>query len=141
MHVFCVSFGFFGFLPWKASQTVPLNSLPTIFTAACDIVWPIWRSRWTQCGVQEKNKKKPSPHFQFSTLMNHNQIIHKLPPRFQTNRTAGGGGSLFWLPLPAHLVKKQRVDELARPFISVGQPACLLATGNCIRKNLPGALC
>lgn len=54
----------------------------------CDIVWPIWRSRWTQCEVQRK-KKTRSPHFQFSTLMNHNQIIHKLPPRFQTNRMAG----------------------------------------------------
>lgn len=43
---------------------------------------PVW-------GSKKKKKKTRSPHFQFSTLMNHNQIIHKLPPQFQTNRMAG----------------------------------------------------
>lgn len=109
-----------------ALQSLPLNSLPAIFTAVCDtvrdIVWPIWRSRWTQCVVQ---KKICSPHFQFSTLMNHNQIIHKLPPQFQTNRMAQ---KHVWLRVRVYLVKKQQVDELAQ--LVFGQPA----TGNCITK-------
>lgn len=52
----------------------------------CDIVQPIWYSRWTQYAAQKKNT--PSPHSQFSTLMNHNQMINKLPPQFQTNKMA-----------------------------------------------------
>lgn len=42
--------------------------------------------------------------------MNHNQIIHKLPPQFQTNNVAQ---KHVWLRLWVCLVRKQRVDELA----------------------------
>lgn len=56
-------------------------------------------------------RKTPSPHFQFSTLMNHNQIIHKLPPQFQINNMAR---KRVWLQVWVCLVRKQRVDELAQ---------------------------
>lgn len=36
------------------------------------------------CGSKKKKKEPHSHHFQFSTLMNHNQINHKLLPKFQT---------------------------------------------------------
>lgn len=44
---------------------------------------------------------------------------------------------MFWLRLQAHLVKKERADELASLTFLVGLPAA----GNYIRKHLPGALC
>lgn len=69
--------------------------------------------------------KTPSPHFQFSTLMNHNQIIHKLPPQFQTNNMAQ---RRVWLWVWVYLVRKQQVDELAQ--LVFGQTA----TENCITK-------
>lgn len=93
----------------------------------CDIVCPIWKSRWTQCVVQ----KTRFPHFQFSTLMNHNQIIHKLPPQFQTNNMAQ---KYVWLWVWLYLMMKQQVDELAQ--LVFGQPA----TENCITKSAWGAV-
>lgn len=44
---------------------------------------------------------------------------------------------MFWLRLWAHLVKKERVDGLARLTFLVSPPAA----GNYIGKHLPGALC
>lgn len=64
-------------------------------------------------------RKTPSPHFQFSTLMNHNQIIHKLPPRFQTNNMAQ---KRVWLRVRVWLVRRQHVDELARSGIWSTRP-------------------
>lgn len=64
-------------------------------------------------------RKTPSPHFQFSTLMNHNQIIHKLPPRFQTNNMAQ---KCVWLRVWVWLVRRQHVDELARSGIWSTRP-------------------
>lgn len=64
-------------------------------------------------------RKTPSPHFQFSTLMNHNQIIHKLPPRFQTNNMAQ---KCVWLRVRVWLVRRQHVDELARSGIWSTRP-------------------
>lgn len=76
-------------------------------------------------------RKTPSPHFQFSTLMNHNQIIHKLPPQFQTNNMAQ---KRVWLWVWICLVKRQQVDELAQ--LVFGQPAA----ENCITKSAWGAV-
>lgn len=111
-------------------QSISLNSLPAIFIAVhdavCDIVLPIWMSRWTQCVVD----KTRSSHFQFSTLMNHNQIIHKLLPQMQANNMAQ---KHVWLWVWVYLVKKQQVDELAQ--LVFGRHAA----ENCI-KNLPEVL-
>lgn len=49
--------------------------------------------------------------------MNHNQIIHKLPPQFQTNNMAQ---KYVWLRVWLCLVMKQQVDELAQ--LVFGQP-------------------
>lgn len=50
--------------------------------------------------------------------MNHNQIIHKLPPQLQTNNVAQSHVCLWaWV----HLERMQQVDKLAQ--LAFGQPA------------------
>lgn len=79
------------------------------------------------CGSKKKKKERShSPYFQFSTLMNHNQINHKLLPQFQTDNMAP---EHIWLRVSVYLVKKQQVDNLAQPVF--GQTA----TENCIRES------
>lgn len=111
-----------------ALEPLPLDPLHATFTAACDILRAIWRSRWPQRVVPKKEKKERSHslRFQFSTLMNHNQINHKLLPQFQTDNMAP---KHIWLQVSVYLVKKQQVDKLAQPVF--GQPA----TENCIRES------
>lgn len=62
-------------------------------------------------------KNYPLPTFQFSTLMNRNQIIHKLPPRFQTNNMAQ---KHVWPLVWVCLMGKQQVEKL--PQLVFGQP-------------------
>lgn len=50
--------------------------------------------------------------------MNHNQINHKLLPKFQTVNMAP---KHIWLWVLVYLVKKQQVDKLAQPVF--GKPA------------------
>lgn len=60
-----------------------------------------------QCVVQKKKKKESNfYHFQFSTLLNHNQIIYKLLSKFQTVNMPP---KHVWLQVLVSLVKKKQV--------------------------------
>lgn len=122
----------------QSLQSLPLNSLPALQCVLIQCVILYGQSGRAD-GPSVWLWKTPSPHFQFSTLMNHNQIIHKLPPRFQTNNMAQRH---VWLQVWVCLVRKQRADELAQP--GFGRPyrwklhygislRCFLASllGNC----------
>lgn len=98
-----------------------------IFAALCDTVCD-----YCMANLEEQmdpvccsEKKPPSPHFQFSTLMNHNQIIHKLS--LLSFRETTWHKEMFGSGIWVSLEREQQVNALAQSVISQATITTLLS--------------